>query len=62
MKFLSKNKYNLVLSLVIAALISFYFYKIEDKNEIFKSSITLPKQQSFYNNILRNSILTVFYY
>lgn len=59
MKFLSENKYNLVLSLVIAAIISFYFYKIEDKNEIFKSSITLPKQQSFYNNILRNSVLTI---
>lgn len=55
---LKKFKIGIVISLIISFSLSYYIYHIEDKNTIYKSNFTLDHQSSYYNNILKNNLLT----
>ena len=56
LKLLSNNKLGFLIILIISILFSYYIYSIEDKVNVYKEEIYLPKQTNIYHAHLSNTL------
>lgn len=56
---ISKGKVGLLISFILSTLLTSYIYIVEDRFEIYESTLSIAKPPSIYENVLRNSVSNV---